>query len=141
LALLREPKARGRRTPAAPLRELGEDPATGAPMVIKSGRFGPYVTDGQVNATLRQGDDPQTVTPQRAAELLADKREKGPATKPVRTKKKAATKKAATKKPTAAKTNRTAKSGGATASVTTKRVRKRAASKSVAARAGAAPAS
>jgi DNA topoisomerase-1 len=48
-------------------------------MVIKSGRFGPYVTDGEVNATLRQPDDPQTVTPQRAAELLAEKRAQGPA--------------------------------------------------------------
>jgi DNA topoisomerase-1 len=112
LALLREPKARGRRTPAAPLRELGEDPATGRAMVIKSGRFGPYVTDGEVNATLRQPDDPQTVTPQRAAELLADKRAQGPAAPRA--------KKTARKKPAAKKSKAgTAKKRAAAASAST----------------------
>ena len=54
-----QPKARGRgaRAAAPPLRELGEDPATGKPMVIKDGRFGPYVTDGETNASLRKGDE------------------------------------------------------------------------------------
>jgi len=74
--LFAQPKARGRgaRTAAAPLRELGADPATGKPMVIKEGRFGPYVTDGETNASLRKGDDVATVTVGRAAELLADRR-------------------------------------------------------------------
>ena len=71
-----QPKARGRgaRQTAPPLRELGEDPATGKPMVIKDGRFGPYVTDGETNASLRKGDEVASVTIQRAAELLADRR-------------------------------------------------------------------
>ena len=50
-------------------------------MVLKEGRFGPYVTDGETNASLRRGDDPETVTIERAAELLADRRSKGPAPK------------------------------------------------------------
>jgi len=50
-------------------------------MIIKEGRFGPYVTDGEINATLRRGDDIETITSERAAELLADKRAKGPAPK------------------------------------------------------------
>ena len=74
--LFAQPKTRGRRTGAAapPLRELGEDPATGKPMVIKDGRFGPYVTDGETNASLRKGDEVASITVQRAAELLADRR-------------------------------------------------------------------
>ena len=79
--LFAQPKPRGRRTGAAvpPLRELGEDPATGKPMVIKDGRFGPYVTDGETNASLRKGDEVASVTVQRAAELLADRRAAAPA--------------------------------------------------------------
>jgi DNA topoisomerase-1 len=50
-------------------------------MVVKSGRFGPYVTDGETNASLRQGDDPEGLTVDRAAELLADRRARGPAKK------------------------------------------------------------
>jgi DNA topoisomerase I len=71
-----QPKARGRgaRAAAPPLRELGADPATGKPMVIKDGRFGPYVTDGETNASLRKGDEVSAITDQRAAELLADRR-------------------------------------------------------------------
>jgi DNA topoisomerase I len=71
-----QPKARGRgaRATAPPLRELGADPATGKPMVIKDGRFGPYVTDGETNASLRKGDEVAAITDQRAAELLADRR-------------------------------------------------------------------
>jgi len=81
--LFSQPKARGRRTGAAapPLRELGEDPATGKPMVIKEGRFGPYVTDGETNASLRKGDEVGSVTVVRAAELLADRRTAPPATR------------------------------------------------------------
>jgi len=80
-ALLAEPKARGRGRGAAapPLRELGNDPATGKPMVIKDGRFGPYVTDGETNASLRKGDEVATITPERGAELLADRRAAAPA--------------------------------------------------------------
>ncbi|MGH3327673.1 MAG: type I DNA topoisomerase [Streptomycetales bacterium] len=80
LRLYAQPKRRGRAS-AQPLRELGEDPATGKPVVVKTGRFGPYVTDGETNATLRQGDDVETVALERAAELLAEKRAKGPAPK------------------------------------------------------------
>ena len=93
--LFAQPKARGRRTGAAapPLRELGEDPATGKPMVIKDGRFGPYVTDGETNASLRKGDEVASITVQRGAELLADRRAAPPATRrrSTTTKKKAAT--------------------------------------------------
>ncbi|MDR3361094.1 MAG: type I DNA topoisomerase [Bifidobacteriaceae bacterium] len=81
-ALLAQPRGRRGAAPKAPLRELGPDPASGQPIVVKDGRFGPYVTDGQTNATLRQGDDPASVTLERAAELLADKRERGPAKRP-----------------------------------------------------------
>ncbi|TQN33198.1 DNA topoisomerase I [Haloactinospora alba] len=79
--LFAKPKQRGRRAAAAPLRELGTDPHSGKQMVIKDGRFGPYVTDGDVNASLRQGDEVSSVTDERAAELLADRRAKAPAKK------------------------------------------------------------
>jgi DNA topoisomerase-1 len=82
LALLAQPKTRGRRSAASsgPLRELGVDPATSRPVVVKEGRFGPYVTDGETNASLRKGDTIADVTIERAAELLAERRAKGPAT-------------------------------------------------------------
>ncbi|OHV47076.1 type I DNA topoisomerase [Pseudofrankia sp. BMG5.36] len=82
LALLAQPKTRGRRSAAEtpPLRELGPDPASGKPVVLKEGRFGPYVTDGETNASLRKGDEIATLTIERAAELLADRRARGPAT-------------------------------------------------------------
>ncbi|HKR51622.1 MAG TPA: type I DNA topoisomerase [Pseudonocardiaceae bacterium] len=75
-----EPKRRGRQAAAKPpLRELAPDPVTGKPMVVKEGRFGPYVTDGEgVNASLRKGDSVEQLTDERAAELLAEKRAKGP---------------------------------------------------------------
>ena len=64
-----------RRAPgAAPLKEVGPDPVSGKPIVVKEGRFGPYVTDGETNASLRQGDDPEEMTVERAMELLADRR-------------------------------------------------------------------
>ena len=81
LALLAQPKQRGRGAAKPPLRELGPDPVSDKPVVLKEGRFGPYVTDGETNASLRRGDDPETVTIERAAELLADRRSKGPAPK------------------------------------------------------------
>ncbi|MFR9804895.1 type I DNA topoisomerase [Pseudonocardia sp. RS010] len=81
--IYKQPKQRGRRTAAAtpPLRELGEDPSTGKKMVIKDGRFGPYVTDGETNASLRKGDSVEQVTDERASELLAERRAKAPARK------------------------------------------------------------
>jgi DNA topoisomerase-1 len=80
LKIYAEPKRRGREAAAKPpLREMGTDPVTGKPMVVKEGRFGPYVTDGEgVNASLRKGDSVETLTDERAAELLAEKRAKGP---------------------------------------------------------------
>jgi DNA topoisomerase-1 len=78
LAIYAQPKTRGRRAGAAPLRELGADPETGSPVVVKDGRFGPYVTDGTTNATLRKGDEVAEITLERAAQLLADKRAAGP---------------------------------------------------------------
>jgi DNA topoisomerase-1 len=80
-AVYAQPKQRGRAAAKPPLKDLGADPASGRPMIIKEGRFGPYVTDGEINATLRRGDDVETITSERAAELLADKRAKGPAPK------------------------------------------------------------
>jgi DNA topoisomerase-1 len=81
LKIYAEPKRGGRQAAAKPpLRELGADPVTGKPMVVREGRFGPYVTDGEgVNASLRKGDSVETLTDERAAELLAEKRAKGPA--------------------------------------------------------------
>jgi DNA topoisomerase I len=82
LAMLAQPKTRGRRAAAAPpLRELGADPDTGRPVVVKEGRFGPYVTDGETNASLRKSDAVESVTIERAAELLAERRAKGPVAK------------------------------------------------------------
>ncbi|TJZ76457.1 type I DNA topoisomerase [Rhodococcus oryzae] len=99
LKIYAEPKRRGRTGAATPpLRELGNDSATDKPMVIKDGRFGPYVTDGETNASLRKDDDVATITDERASELLADRRARGPV------KKKAAAKKAPAKKAAAKKT-------------------------------------
>src|SRR5579884_3853125 len=84
LAKLAEPRSRGRRTAAPPLRELGADPATGKPVVLKEGRFGPYVTDGETNASLRAGDAVDTITPDRAYELLRARRERSPVRKRTR---------------------------------------------------------
>ncbi|MEO7981385.1 MAG: topoisomerase C-terminal repeat-containing protein, partial [Sporichthyaceae bacterium] len=102
LAIYAQPKQRGRRAAAAPLKELGNDPATGLPVVVKEGRFGAYVTDGESNATLRKADSVESVTIERAAELLAEKRAAGPSKK--RTVKKTAAKKSTTKKRAAKKT-------------------------------------
>ena len=83
LEIYKQPKQRGRRTAAATpaLRELGADSTTGKPMVIKDGRFGPYVTDGETNASLRKGDSVEKLTDERASELLAERRSKAPAPK------------------------------------------------------------
>ncbi len=115
LAIYAQPKQRGRAA-AAPLKELGTDPVSGKPTVVKEGRFGAYVTDGETNATLRREDDPETITPERGYELLAEKRAKGPTTRKRTVKKtakktaKKTTKKAAAKKTAAKKTAKTADS-------------------------------
>jgi DNA topoisomerase-1 len=83
LAKLAEPRARGRQA-APPLKELGDDPVSGKPIVLKEGRFGPYVTDGETNASLRAGDGVESITPERAHELIQARREAGPAKKPVK---------------------------------------------------------
>ncbi|MBV9592185.1 MAG: DNA topoisomerase I, partial [Actinobacteria bacterium] len=102
-ALFAQPKQRGRRAAAAPpLKEVGVDPASGKPVVVKDGRFGPYVTDGETNASLRRGDSVEEITIERAAELLADRRARGPVAKKSPAKK--APKKAAAKKTIAKKT-------------------------------------
>ncbi|MCW2545155.1 MAG: topA, partial [Frankiales bacterium] len=92
-ALLAQPKLRGRAAAAPPLKELGNDAVSGAPMVVKEGRFGPYVTDGETNASLRKDDSIEELTDARASELLADRRARGPV------KKKAPARKAAKKAP------------------------------------------
>lgn len=106
---LAEPKRRGRQA-KPPLKELGADPATDKPMVLKDGRFGPYVTDGETNASLRAGDTVEDLTPERAAELLADRRAAGPAKKRGKKAKKKATKKKTTKKKSTAKKSTAKKS-------------------------------
>nr|WP_231974419.1 type I DNA topoisomerase [Pseudonocardia sp. HH130630-07] len=115
LELYKQPKQRGRGRGAAqpPLRELGEDPSTSKKMVIKDGRFGPYVTDGETNASLRKGDEVEALTDERASELLAERRAKAPvkkkpaARKTTAAKKPAAAKSTAAKKPAAPRTRKT----------------------------------
>jgi DNA topoisomerase-1 len=102
LKIYAEPKRRGRAA-ADPGREVGKDPESGNMVHVKSGRFGPYVTDGEYNATLRQGDDEATITIERAAELLAERRAKGPAKKAAKKGAKKATAKKSTAKKTTAK--------------------------------------
>ncbi|MFD8919874.1 type I DNA topoisomerase [Streptomyces sp. NPDC059569] len=104
LAIYAQPKQRGRAAAKPPLKELGTDPVSERPVVVKDGRFGPYVTDGETNATLRTDDSVETITPERGYELLADKRAKGPAKKTAKkAAKKAPAKKAPAKKATTAK--------------------------------------
>ncbi|MGY6502495.1 MAG: type I DNA topoisomerase [Acidimicrobiales bacterium] len=100
LKILAEPKRRRGQTVTPPLREMGEDPVSGKPMVVKDGRFGPYVTDGDTNASLRKGDTVENLTDERASELLQIRRDAGPAKKRA---KKAPAKKAPAKKKAAAK--------------------------------------
>jgi DNA topoisomerase I len=124
-ALFAQPKQRRGRTAAAPLRELGADPSTQLPVVVKEGRFGPYVTDGTTNASLRKGDVVESITMERASELLAERRAAGPST---RKKKAGGVKKAARKS--------TAKKSAAKKSAATKKATgvKKAAKKTVAAK-------
>ncbi|WP_402462608.1 type I DNA topoisomerase [Isoptericola aurantiacus] len=97
LKLYAQPKRGRGRTAAPPLRELGDDPTSGKPIVVKDGRFGPYVTDGETNRTLPRDATPESITAERAIELLAEKRAQGPK------KRKAPAKKAPAKKPAAKK--------------------------------------
>ncbi|MEU9137130.1 type I DNA topoisomerase [Streptomyces sp. NPDC048404] len=106
LEIYSQPKQRGRAAAKPPLKELGTDPVSEKPVVVKDGRFGPYVTDGETNATLRSDDSVEDITPERGYELLAEKRAKGPAKKTAKKApaKKAPAKKTAAKKTTASKT-------------------------------------
>lgn len=113
-AIYAQPKQRGRGAATPPLKELGNDPVSGQPVIVKAGRFGEYVTDGEYNATLRKDDTVESVTLERAAELLAERRERGPAKKAAKKgAKKAPAKKTAAKKTTTKKTaaKKTAKKG------------------------------
>ncbi|WP_244931084.1 type I DNA topoisomerase [Nocardioides sp. W7] len=114
LKIYAQPKQRGRAAAAPPLKELGNDPVSGQPVVVKAGRFGEYVTDGEFNATLRKEDTVESITLERAAELLEERRAKGPAKKAAKKgakkapAKKATAKKATTKKTAAKKTTKKA---------------------------------
>ncbi|MBA4248169.1 MAG: type I DNA topoisomerase [Microbacterium sp.] len=111
LAKFAEPKYGARKASSA-LKEFDADPVSGKPIKLKDGRFGPYVTDGETNATVPRGEDPMEIDFDRAVQLIADKRAKGPAKKPVKraagagaktAAKKAPAKKAAAPKATAPK--------------------------------------
>jgi DNA topoisomerase-1 len=103
LALLAQPKQRRGQAAPKPGIVVGVDPSTGKEVQLKEGRFGPYVTDGETNASLRRADDPATISIERAADLLAERRAKEPAPKKRAAKKtpakKAPAKKAAKKAP------------------------------------------
>ncbi|WP_062211134.1 type I DNA topoisomerase [Demequina oxidasica] len=104
LAIYAQPKRGRGRTAAPPLKELGTDPVSEKAIVIKAGRFGEYITDGETNVTIPRGETVDEMNHERAVELLADKRAKGPAKKKrAPAKKKAPAKKAAAKKPAAKK--------------------------------------
>jgi DNA topoisomerase-1 len=101
IELLKQPKTRGRRAPKEPLRVYEDkSPVTEGEVKILDGRFGPYVTDGETNASLRKGMDPKTMTFEQAIDLLAERAAKGPTKKKKRSTKKKAAKKATAKKST-----------------------------------------
>ncbi|MDQ0582531.1 type I DNA topoisomerase [Streptomyces rishiriensis] len=133
LEIYSQPKQRGRAAAKPPLKELGTDPISEKPVVVKDGRFGPYVTDGETNATLRSGDSVEEITPERGYELLAEKRAKTPAKK---TAKKAPAKKATAKKAAPAKKTAAKKTAAKTTTA-----KKTTAKKTVAKKATASPAS
>ncbi|MER6128742.1 type I DNA topoisomerase [Streptomyces sp. NPDC001795] len=136
-AIYAQPKQRGRAAAKPPLKELGEDPVSGKPVVVKDGRFGPYVTDGETNATLRSGDSVETISPERGFELLAEKRAKTPAKKTAA--KKTAAKKAPAKKTASTAAKKTAARKTTTAKTTTAKttVKKTTAKKTAAAKTAA----
>ena len=106
LALLAQPKTRGRRAAKPPLREFGLDPVSQKKVTVKDGRWGPYITDGTTNISVPSSESVEGLSEERAFELLAEKRAKGPAKRPARktTTKKKATRKTTAKKPAAKKT-------------------------------------
>jgi DNA topoisomerase-1 len=128
--ILAQPKQFGRRraVPAPPLRELGNDPSTDKPVVVKDGRFGPYVTDGETNASLRKGDTIDGITIERASELLQIRRETAP-TKPKRSSKKTAANTKAPAKKAGAKQTSSKKVGTKKKATAKKAPAKRVASK------------
>jgi DNA topoisomerase-1 len=118
LAIYAEPKQRGRAAAKPPMAEFGEDPVSGKKVTVKDGRFGPYVTDGETNVTVPRGDDPEKLTAERAYELLAEKRAKGPTTRK-RAAKKTTARTTAAKKTTAKKTAATKTAATKTAAAKT----------------------
>ncbi|MGV9941264.1 type I DNA topoisomerase [Streptomyces sp. NPDC003401] len=138
LEIYSQPKQRGRAAAKPPLKELGQDPVSQKPVVVKDGRFGPYVTDGETNATLRSGDSVEEITPERGYELLAEKRAKGPAKK---TAKKAPAKKTTAKKAAPAKKTAAKKTAAKTTTAAKKTATKTATKKTTASRAASTAAS
>ena len=98
LFLLSQPKRRGRSAPKEPIKTFESSPITEQPIRLLEGRYGPYVTDGETNASLPKGTETETVTFEQALQLLAERAAKGPSRKKKKTKKKATKKKAAKKK-------------------------------------------
>ena len=127
LEIYAQPKTRRGRTAKPPLKELGTDPNSGKPVVIKDGRFGPYITDGTTNVTVPRASTVEDIDADQAYTLLAEKRAKGPAKKrgTRKTTKKSAAKKSPTKK-TATKKTTTKR---ATAKKTTAKTTKQSAAK------------
>ncbi len=134
LAKFAEPKYGARKASSA-LKEFDADPESGKPIKVKDGRFGPYVTDGTTNATIPRGEDVESVDFERAVQLLADKRAKGPGKKPAA--RKPAAKKPAAKKPAA---TAAAKKTATTAAAKKSAAKKPAAAKAPAAKSSATPA-
>ncbi len=135
LEILAQPKQRrGQGAAKGPLRELGPDPVSAKPLVIKEGRFGPYVTDGETNASLRKGDVVEELSLERALELLQDRRDRGPVTKGKARRPAAATKAAGarSKKPSSATAAK--KSASTTIAATTAPTTKKPAAKKPAAK-------
>jgi DNA topoisomerase-1 len=103
-AIYKEPKVRRRGVAKPPLKELGLDPGTSKPVLVKDGRFGMYVTDGESNATLRRGDTLEGLTLERGLELLAGRRaweaENGPSPRKSRSSRKKSPKPRKTSKKT-----------------------------------------
>lgn len=114
LAIYAQPKTRRGRTAKPPLKELGTDPNSGKPVVIKDGRFGPYITDGTTNVTVPRASTIEDIDADQAYTLLAEKRAKGPA-------KKRGTRKTAKKTTTKKTTKKTAAKKTTTKRTTTKK--------------------
>ena len=127
--IFEQPRRRGARKAAEPLRELGKDPVSEQVITLREGRFGLYVTDGETNASLRKEDDPKTLTQERAEELLQIRREAAPSKKKA---KKKVTKKKVTKKKVAAKKTAKKVAKKATKKVAKKATAKKTTSKKVA---------